>query len=91
MLLGRQDLAPGRLGNVAAVLPPADVEVGGEEREEPEPGEKLLVALEPGTDQDAGLVRIGNHLLHDAIAAVAVGVADAHTEGVVRERLQASL
>ena len=58
---------------------------------EPQSGEKLLVALEPRTDQDAGLVRITDHFLHDAIAALAVGVGDPHAEGVVRERLEARL
>src|SRR5216117_4118339 len=58
---------------------------------EPQSGEKLLLALEPRADQDAGLVWIADHFLHDAIAALAVGVGDPHTEGVLRERLQARL
>jgi len=53
---------------------------------EPQSGEKLLVALEPRADQDAGLVWIADHFLHDAIAALAVGVGDPHSEGILCTR-----
>src|SRR5688500_4139409 len=91
VLVGREQRAPRRFRDAPGVVPAADVEVWREQRVELQPRQQILLALESGADQDARLVRIGDDLLDDAIAAVAGGAGDANAERVVAERLQPGL
>src|SRR5262249_48129032 len=91
VLVRRQELLARRFCGVTVVPPSAEVEVRREECEELESGEELRLALESRVDQDAGPMGVGDHFLDDAVAALALGVGDAHTERVILERLHAGI
>jgi hypothetical protein len=79
---------PAASATAAVFVPSADVEMRGEEREQVQAGEQLLVALDRRVDEHARLMRVGDDLLDDAIAAVAGGAGDAHAERTIAERLE---
>lgn len=64
------------------VAPAAHFEVGGQQREEPKPGEQLRVRFQASVNQDAGQVRIGDDFLDDSVAALAIGGRDPQAERI---------
>src|SRR5271169_1491175 len=84
-----QELTSRHDGDIAVVAPSADFEMRRDQHINVELAQKIRVAFEMRIEQDASLMRVGDDLGDELVAAGAIGIGNAHAKPAVAQVLDA--